>query len=235
MNVLAIETATNVCAAAVVTEADSFEEKTDEQFVHAERILGMVDGVIQKSGLTKPEIDGIAVSIGPGSFTGLRIGLSTAKGIAYAWNRPIIGVSTLEALAFRAMAQASASEEFLVVAAIDARRDEVYCGSFRHHGSTLHEEWSPRDMRVSDLVREIEGRPVLLTGDGVEKILEACKEDFSLRLLRTVAPALRTASAISIGALGRQRLMEGEKGNAQRLEPKYLKDVYTSSTKTILK
>ena len=99
MNILAIETATNVCAAAVVTDTESFEERTEERYIHAERILGMIDNVLKQSGLQGSEIDGIAVSIGPGSFTGLRIGLSAAKGLAYGWQKPMIGISTLEGLA----------------------------------------------------------------------------------------------------------------------------------------
>ena len=232
MNILAIETATNVCAAAVVTDTESFEERTEERYVHAEKILGMIDHVLKQSSLEGPKIDGIAVSIGPGSFTGLRVGLSAAKGLAYAWQKPIIGVSTLEGLALRALEQEPPFENSLVLPAVDARRDEVYCGLFRTDGKGLQEEWSPRDMRVNDLLQEIDGMSTVLTGDAVEKILDARNEDSQQTPLVKTSLVLRTASAVCIGKLGRQRLLECMHNDARSLEPVYVKEFYTTTTKT---
>jgi len=232
VNILAIETATNVCAAAVVTDTESFEERTEERYIHAERILGMIDDVLKQSGLQGSEIDGIAVSIGPGSFTGLRIGLSAAKGLAYGWQKPIIGISTLEGLALRALEEEGNSENTLILPGVDARRDEVYCGLYRIEGKRLQQEWSPRDMRVNDLLQEIEGMSIVLTGDAVEKILEARNGDSPGASTRKTSPGLQTATAVCIGQLGRHKLLAGEYDDARSLEPVYVKEVYTTTKKT---
>ncbi len=234
MNVLAIETATNVCAAAVVTETELFEERTEERYVHAEKILGMIDHVLKKSNLKGPEIDGIAVSIGPGSFTGLRIGLSAAKALAYAWQKPILGVPTLEGLAFRALEEEKRFEETLILSTVNARRDEVYCGLFRRDGERLVVEWSPRDMRVTDLLRKIERMSIVLTGDGVEKILDAQNGDSTGFPIRATSLALRAASAASVGKLGRQKFLAGAADDAKNLEPVYVKEFYTAKKKIIV-
>ena len=127
MKVLAIETATSVCAAATVSDGIAlFEALLDEKYVHAEKLLAQVDEVLVKSGWSLQQLDCIAVSIGPGSFTGLRIGLGVAKGLSFAVGVPLVSVSTLKALAQRVVDEGVASEGDTVLALLDARKDEVY-------------------------------------------------------------------------------------------------------------
>ena len=99
---------------------------------HAEIILPLVDSVLRRAGIELSDVAGIAVSIGPGSFTGVRIGLSTVKGLAYGTGMPAVGISTLQAIAARV-----AGFEGRVCPILDARKGEVYAAVFRIHGSQL--------------------------------------------------------------------------------------------------
>jgi tRNA threonylcarbamoyladenosine biosynthesis protein TsaB len=122
MNVLGIETATGVCGAALaVNGVIAAVEEIDRQKIHAEKLVSLVTAVLRAGGITPRDLDGIAVSIGPGSFTGLRIGLSAAKGLAYATGVPLLAVPTLEALANRAERDGILPSEGWLCAALDAR------------------------------------------------------------------------------------------------------------------
>src|SRR5512141_577989 len=149
MTLLGIETATTVCAAAVVRDgAVLAEELVDERNVHAERLMGMIDVAFRRSGVGLPAMDGIAVSIGPGSFTGLRIGLSVAKGLAYASGKPIVPVPTLRGLAQKAIDTVGADGFQGVLPLLDARRGDVYCALYRMGDGDLHEEWEQQIMAL---------------------------------------------------------------------------------------
>ena len=106
MIVLGIETATAVCAVALVDDdVVRAERRYEIPQAHSEKLMECVDDCLKSAGLALSSIDGIAISIGPGSFTGLRIGLSVAKGLAFATDKPVVGVPTLEALAVTTRAE----------------------------------------------------------------------------------------------------------------------------------
>jgi tRNA threonylcarbamoyladenosine biosynthesis protein TsaB len=127
--ILAIETATDVCGAAVVHKGRVVAHRSIlEKNIHSEKLLPMVNDVLFDAALLLKDVDAIAVSIGPGSFTGLRIGLSTAKGLAVVLQKAIIPVPTLDALAFEYYRSHSKNSACIVCPLIDAKRDEVfYC------------------------------------------------------------------------------------------------------------
>jgi tRNA threonylcarbamoyladenosine biosynthesis protein TsaB len=137
MLILAIDTALDACAAAVLdTEAGHLiaRESLPMKRGHAEALMPLVGRVIAQSGVAFAELDRIAVTTGPGSFTGLRVGLSAARGIALAANKPVVGVTTLTAYAAPIVSQ---NGEHPVVAAIDARHDQVYLQVVSGNGSSL--------------------------------------------------------------------------------------------------
>jgi tRNA threonylcarbamoyladenosine biosynthesis protein TsaB len=126
--ILALETATMCGSVALVSEnrcLAEFSLQTGE--THSRRLLAGVDWLLQETGIDWPSIDAVAVSQGPGSFTGLRIGLATAKGLAMAGGAKLIGIGTLDGLA----AQLFAAGEVLICPVLDARKKEVYCGFFK--------------------------------------------------------------------------------------------------------
>ncbi|HET7268571.1 MAG TPA: tRNA (adenosine(37)-N6)-threonylcarbamoyltransferase complex dimerization subunit type 1 TsaB [Oleiagrimonas sp.] len=125
MNLLALDTATEACSVALLM-GDQLVERSDIlPRRHAEHVLPMAEAVLAEAGLSRAQLDGIAVGRGPGAFTGVRLGVSVAQGLAAALDRPVVTVSSLAALAMEAPADDAA-----VLAVIDARMGEVYAGAF---------------------------------------------------------------------------------------------------------
>jgi tRNA threonylcarbamoyladenosine biosynthesis protein TsaB len=126
MRVLALDTATEACSVALLTDAGLVGVWREVGRGHAEQILDMVDGVLSEAGMVLGMLDGIAASVGPGAFTGVRIGVSVAQGLAFGAALPVVAVTTLEALAMQAMRRGPGQ----VMACLDARMGEVYWGCF---------------------------------------------------------------------------------------------------------
>src|SRR5580693_4235842 len=161
MRVLAIDTALEACAAAVLdTELASVAAHESLPMVrgHAEALIPLIARVLERARLTFSEIDRIAVTVGPGSFTGLRVGISAARGIALAAAKPAIGLTTLAGLAAPHIA---ADDNTLVVAAIDAGHDHVYMQVFGPGGRSL---LSPRIVSLREAVQAATKGPARIVG-----------------------------------------------------------------------
>ena len=224
MTVLSIETATAVCGVALVRDGTTLlEQSLEARHLHAERLLGMIDRTLGEAALTVREPDGIAVSIGPGSFTGLRIGLSVAKGLVFGLGKPLAAVPTLEALAWRLVTGSASEAPRYILATLDARRDEVYCQLFNHTGPGLQAAGEPEDLSVAAVVARLRGKQVLLTGDGAEKVLSAAPANSGLSC---VEPDLRRCSAATVGLLGERLLQSGRGSDPATLEPRYVKEFF---------
>lgn len=178
---------------------------------HNAEILGMVDRVIATAGVTRRQLHAVAVGIGPGSFTGLRIAVGVAQGIAYAADIPAIAVSTLQAVAARAARERDAHR---VLATLDARRDEIYWGVFEN-GASLGDECAGPAARVV----LPDGGEWCLCGPGAKHA--GALTPAVRKRLAAIEPQLFPA-AWDIAALGAQRLARGESIAAQALEPVYL-------------
>ena len=222
--VLGIETATVVCGAAVVHDgAVRTMRELQEPHVHAERLPGLIAGVLQEAGIGPEMLEGVAVSTGPGSFTGLRIGLSTAKGLVYATGVPLVSVPTLEALAMR-LVRAGECAEGWILAVLDARRDEVYAQIFRMSAGRLEAADEVRDLTTDRLAGALAQRTVVVTGDGAEKAGSAL--DAAGCLFRIAPAELRTCSASEVGLLGERMLRSGLRADPVALEPQYIKEFF---------
>src|ERR1041385_7171267 len=161
MRVLAIDTALGACAAAVLDSAAGAiiaSESLRMQRGHAEAIMPMIARVMDAARCEFAELDRIAVTVGPGSFTGLRVGISAARGIALAAAKPAIGLSTLSALAAPHVA---ARANHTIMAAIDARNEQVYFHVFAPNGTTLV---APRLDRVRTAVRSVPVGATIIAG-----------------------------------------------------------------------
>jgi tRNA threonylcarbamoyladenosine biosynthesis protein TsaB len=130
MKLLAIETATEVCSVAVSVDGRMVERHELAPRRHAELVLPMVDAVLAEAGISKRQLDAIAVGRGPGAFTGVRLAIAVAQGLALALDRPVVAVSTMAALAM-AGADTRGASDAPILALIDARMGEVYAGCFR--------------------------------------------------------------------------------------------------------
>jgi tRNA threonylcarbamoyladenosine biosynthesis protein TsaB len=169
MLVLAIDTALEACSAAIFdSESDAIVTGESQAMTrgHAEALLPLLDGVMARARLDFFSIDRIAVTVGPGSFTGLRVGIAAARGIALAARKPVVGVTTLAALAAPLIA---ADANRPVAAAIDGRHRHVYFELYGMHGRVL---LSPRIIPVADAVHAAAGASACLVGSGARMMAE---------------------------------------------------------------
>lgn len=169
MYVLAIDTALTACSVAVLNGESDTIVAGDSVYMergHAEALVPIVEQVMRDAGLDFPELDRIVATVGPGSFTGLRVGLSAARGFALAARRPVVGVTTLAALAAPFLAM---DDSLPVVSAIDARHDHVFLQMFGTGGRTLI---APRVMAAKDAARSVAIGAVRIVGSGAAQVAE---------------------------------------------------------------
>jgi tRNA threonylcarbamoyladenosine biosynthesis protein TsaB len=218
MTVLGIETTGPRAEVAVVDDAGVAASLAFRHRMELSRLLmPRIDAVLGMAGLALAELDGIAVSLGPGSFTGIRIGVVTAKALAWAAGRPLAGVPTLEALA----AAEVAPPETLICAVVPARADELYAALYQRAAGTLVTRAAPTVLTIDQLAARLSGYPgpVLLAGDApeaAERLLSA----LGPRALARRPPAGPTAAWVA--ELGRQRLAVGG-DDAVTLAPVYVR------------
>ncbi|MBW1746189.1 MAG: tRNA (adenosine(37)-N6)-threonylcarbamoyltransferase complex dimerization subunit type 1 TsaB [Deltaproteobacteria bacterium] len=163
MRILAVDTATKSCSVAIVEKESIIAETTlfIEQ-THSKHLMEMIDTVLNLSGLTVSELDGFAVTRGPGSFTGLRIGISSIKGFAMASGKPVVGVSSLDSLAMQC-----GFSSYLVSPLLDARKEEVYFSRYRFENGYLKKELRGQAISPVQAVCDI-NEPCLFVGDGAK-------------------------------------------------------------------
>jgi tRNA threonylcarbamoyladenosine biosynthesis protein TsaB len=161
MKILAVDTSTTTCSVAIVDKTSLLSEFTlDREETHSKHLMDMIKAVLRMSGLFFSDLDGFAVTRGPGSFTGLRIGISTIKGLAVASEKPVVGVSSLEALAL----QVSYSPD-LLCPILDARKGEVYFSRYRFLDGYLKKQTNERVALPDKAVDEL-NESCLFVGDG---------------------------------------------------------------------
>lgn len=220
---LALETATDVCSAALMQEETLLAEvQLHRPRVHAERLAPLVHDLLARCEVAADDLDAVAVSMGPGSYTGLRIGVSTAKGLALATDAALIGVPTLEALA--ASIHPYAQDGDVVSALLDARRNEVYAAAYRIEGDALapYADTVARSVEaLTDWLGTVEGT-LWLVGDGTAKAAPIF-EPIAPRL-RVLSPPLHAPSAAWVARCGWPRLARGATDDLAAFEPYYLKD-----------
>jgi tRNA threonylcarbamoyladenosine biosynthesis protein TsaB len=214
--ILSIETSTSICSVAIHEQGELLAlAEIKEPGAHAEKLLLLVDELFEKSVLSFADLDAVAVSQGPGSYTGLRIGVSTAKGIAYALEIPLIGINTLQAMA----ASQSVAPGDYVVAVLDARRKEVYTQTF---GDSL-QELSPIEAVVLEegvFGSILEKGRVYFVGDGVEKV----KEEVKSANAYFIADWAISLSAKNMGVLASEKHARQEWEDLAYFVPNYLKE-----------
>ncbi len=164
--ILAIDTASNSCSAGVF-EKDSIlsELCVNTDVTHSKNLMSMIDTALKLAGLKIGDMDAIAAVKGPGSFTGLRIGISAAKGLALAAEKPLIGISSLEALA---MGASKFAGQLLICSMIDARRGEVYFAGYKYKENLLFPELEKQAVKPEKALLQI-NEPAVFVGDGVSK------------------------------------------------------------------
>ncbi|MBE6629815.1 MAG: tRNA (adenosine(37)-N6)-threonylcarbamoyltransferase complex dimerization subunit type 1 TsaB [Ruminococcaceae bacterium] len=183
---------------------------------HSETLLPMVEAVLRSANLKIEDIDLFACSVGPGSFTGVRIGTATVKGLAFGQNKNCIGVSTLEALAENLF-----PFDGIICPVMNARRGQVYNALFRCENGTLIRLCEDRALSVADLAAELAeaGLPFALCGDGVEEFKRLAPNSVPV----SVSALLEDQSAVSVAKVALRRANAGESGTDSALVPVYLR------------
>jgi tRNA threonylcarbamoyladenosine biosynthesis protein TsaB len=229
--ILSIETATRICAAALVHQGAIVAERHEEgKAIHAGRLPELVGEVL--GGRRPEELEAIAVSIGPGSFTGLRIGLSFAKGLSYACSVPIVAVPTLEAIATKAVRSGAVREGDAVVPVLDARRDEVYYQLFRARAGGVASGGPPADVAVNELLSSLAGMPATVTGEAAFRLQGGAAGDPAATTLRFLSPPEASCDAGIVGLLGEQLFADGKIEERGTLEPRYIKEFFLRTPAT---
>lgn len=223
--ILGIETATKICSVAI-TDGEKLLALKEEggEYSHAEKLNGFIDECLKQANVTLQQIDAVAVSKGPGSYTGLRIGVSTAKGLCYALKKPLISVDTLQAMAL----SMSLDNDFdLYVPMIDARRMEVYTAVF-NVDNNKEEDISAKIIDENSFAALKENNRLVLFGDGAEK----CKETLIHSNIFYSTKGL--PSAAYINKIAQQKLVQNEIEDVAYFEPYYLKDFVATTAKKLL-
>lgn len=230
MKVLGIETATTVCGVAIAEDGTVLAQaEIEERRVHAEKLLTLIDDVLREAHSPLREMDGIAVSIGPGSFTGLRIGLSVGKGLVFATEGKLIAVPTLEALALRASEATGIHDGSYVLPMLDARRDDVYCQLFRMEQGSVAPVWGARDLHLPEVMQATAGYDVLLTGDAVGKMKLFLADQKPVQRARYTFVGDQTArcDAGTVARIGERLLGLRQTADPRHLEPWYIKEFFS--------
>jgi tRNA threonylcarbamoyladenosine biosynthesis protein TsaB len=226
--ILALETSSPVCSVALHRVADGTLVGQSElrlEKSHSTHLTVLVQQLLENSAHTTADLAAVAVSDGPGSYTGLRIGAAAAKGLCFALDIPLLAISTLRALAWQVAQHTASPETYRYCPMLDARRMEVYAALYTHEGE---EEMAPTPLILdpTTLAEQLAQGPVLYFGNGAVKFQPLVAGQPNAGFLAGIEP-----SAIAVGALAVQAYHRQEFRDVAYYEPFYLKEVYTTTPK----
>ncbi len=214
MNILAMDTSTLTATVAIMNDKKLLGEfSVSNKLTHSTTIMPMTDSLLNIASLSLDDIDVFAVSVGPGSFTGLRIGMATVKTFAQALGKPIVGISSLDAIAGN-----FAHCDAVICAMTDARRNEVYNALYKNGKKICLD----RAVHIDEVLKELSGQKVIFAGDGAvfhrERINECSENEWSV-----AAPHLVLPKASSIAYAAYLRAAKGDFDDVYTLNPVYLR------------
>jgi len=217
MIVLGIETATSICSVGLTDENGFLAEcRIDRGTVHAERLPVLIENILTDTGISSKEIHGIAVSLGPGSFTGLRIGLALAKGLAMGWEKPLIGVPTMNGLVFSA-------PRILTHACVllTARKGEFYLGIFQIQKENWILEGEIEVVETDEILQCLPAQPTLILGEGAIKLQQRIQDKRPKDVF--LSGRFSLPSGFSVAEKGMTLFAEGKVSDVDSLVPLYVK------------
>lgn len=217
MKILALDTTAQVCTVAITEDTRLIAEMTvNTGNTHSETLLPLVEQILKMSELTLDDIDCFACSTGPGSFTGVRIGVATVKGIAYGKNKPCVSVSTLDALAYNL-----AGCDGIICPVMNARRNQVYNALFEWNGEKTVRLCTDRALSIDELDEELVklGKKVYLSGDGYD----ITERGFKNTVVEYVPEKMRHQSGYSVACCALEKIKNGNILSDAELVPIYLR------------
>ncbi|KAA3610571.1 MAG: tRNA (adenosine(37)-N6)-threonylcarbamoyltransferase complex dimerization subunit type 1 TsaB [Calditrichaeota bacterium] len=221
MTVLGIETSTATCAVALVKDGRLLAEYRHQQAkMHAEIIPALVENLFKTTALTFSDLDGVGVSSGPGSYTGLRIGMSLAKGLAFARQIPIAGIPTVEAIAFGLISAFSP-----LIIAMPSRKGEIYAGAFVAENERAQFVKPVEAVLIAEFPDWAENIQTV-AGPGITALETAGITGFNY-----LPERLWQIGALNTGLLAAEKFAVGQADDLHSLEPNYIKPFYTTAKK----
>jgi tRNA threonylcarbamoyladenosine biosynthesis protein TsaB len=217
MRILAVDTATQSCSVAVTEHGQLLAELTIANGrTHSRHLMHLIDSVLEMAELKVEQVDGFAATIGPGSFTGLRIGISTVKGLAYAMHKPVVGISSLEALAWQC-----SQTPFLICAVIDARKKEVYSCRYRFEKHLLMKEGREQVAPPHHFLQDI-SEPCVFVGNGAVLYRQMIADELG-QLAHFADDNRHIIRAATIAALSVARIGQISAADLKSLVPRYIR------------
>lgn len=217
MKLLSIETSTMVGGVAIMEDETLIaESRINVKVTHSERLMGAIDHILMQSGMKIQDIDVFAIAIGPGSFTGLRVGLSTVKGLVYATGKKLISVPTLEAFAWN-----MPFSKYQVCPLLDARKKEVYAGIFRWNGNGFERVMNEQTIKIDKLLSLI-NEPTIFLGE-VSIIYKDSIKEWLNDLAILGHPQDMVPSPANVAYIGMIKAKKGEFEDPIKLVPFYIR------------
>ncbi len=219
MRILAFETSAKPASVALMEKETLLAESYQNTgLTHSQTILSMAENLLKSCGLTPKDVDAVAVAAGPGSFTGIRIGVAAAKGFAWGLELPLYGVSTLEA-----MARSLALDSGIICAAMDARRNQVYNALFQVEGGKLQRLREDRAISLVELEKDLEGfhQDIFIVGDGAVLCYNAISKGNPK--FHPVPEHRRHQRATGVALAAFAQIQKGFTADAAAMQPNYLR------------
>lgn len=218
MKILGLDTSTMMASCAVIDEERVLGEYSiDQDRGHAENLVPMIKEVMENINLNMEDIDLYAVALGPGSFTGLRIGVATMKAFAHLFNKPIIGINTIEGLAY------NLPFEDTVIPMIDARRNRVYTGIYSLNAGELIEEMPVDAIDIDKLIEMIKDREdITVNGNGSIIYRDKLREKLGNRV-KFAKMGQNHPRGVSVAELALEKFKQGKRDDVFTLAPDYLR------------
>ena len=222
MNYLAIDASTEACSVALVYQGEIYSRYQFCPQSHSLMLLPMVDEVLQEAGVKLAQLDGLIYGRGPGSFTGVRIGIGVAQGLAFSADLQVVGISTLQTMAQQAF---DANGDTDVIASIDARMSETYSGLFRVDANNLMQPVKPEAVIAPSLVADYISSSCERSVTGVGSAWLAYAAELSSAMDQVkVNSDIEFPNAIAMLALGKVEFAKNNAVNAEHAVPVYLRD-----------
>ena len=225
MKILAITTSSRICSVAVLEDTDTIIEKhIDDGSTHSQKLMPMIKEILKECNLTLADFDLYACSVGPGSFTGVRIGVSTLKAFCDVTNVKAVSVSSLEGLAYNTLNSNFYDDTNIVCSLIDAKNGNVYCGIYKKENDSfiqLEDLYAKNINEVLCILGKYSSSSILFIGDGAIEHKYSILEKFSKTTF--IEKELNDETAISIGKAAFDKYNKGIYGDSNSITPLYLR------------
>jgi len=225
LKTLAITTSSKICSVAVLEDKDIIIEKhTCDGATHSQKLMPMIEETLKECNLNLTDFDLFACSIGPGSFTGVRIGVSTIKAFCDVTNVKTVSISSLEGLAYNTLNSNFYDDTNIVCSLIDAKNDNVYCGIYKKENDSfiqLEDLYAKNINEILDILDKYSSSSILFVGDGALTHKYCILERFSKTTF--IEKELNDETAISIGKAAFDKYNKGIYGDSNSISPLYLR------------